>query len=47
MSAQWMRFMLNRIKLENFGPLSRLDWPTLGRINRWGVTVMVAARPFY
>jgi AAA15 family ATPase/GTPase len=25
--------MLNRITLENFGPLSRLDWPALGRIN--------------
>lgn len=25
--------MINQIKLENFGPLSSIDWPRLGRIN--------------
>lgn len=25
--------MLNRIKLENFGPITKLDWPKLGKIN--------------
>lgn len=25
--------MINSIKLKNFGPLTRLDWPNLGRIN--------------
>jgi len=25
--------MINQIKLDNFGPLSKINWPALGKIN--------------